>query len=354
MGQIALGTVVTLIPFVDQAGDVRDLTAALKKLIWEKRYDDKWVWFDLVITLIGCIPAVGTVLKGLAKAIKRGSKGLDMTEMLRHLNWVGKGNGVRWLREQLDNFPAYGADIARQIKDILENLKGKLQIAKKFATDNVGRQIDEVLETIGEVKNRVDTIVPEVIKDIQNKFRELLARIQKVETPGSTQTKVIVQQEKRALEVALDVGKAVTKQARKVLGLGVKSARKNLDYSEWARKHGWHTYADLSGGAPFSKQIKEAMTAADDIHFNLDGVNVHKANGKLNEFEEPARGYTNYELWMLKTNPEFFDKVTWYKNGVAQPKGYNPFEDPFYLELNKHEDEWEWLEGQWKKIEGNK
>lgn len=330
MGQIALGTVVTLIPFVDQAGDVRDLTAALKKLIWEKRYDDTWVWFDLVITLIGCIPLVGTVLKGIAKAIKRGSKGLDIAETLRHLNWVGKGNGVRWLKEQADKLPEYGTEVARKIKEILDNLKTKLETVKRFATDNVGRQIDEILDSINEVKKRVDSMVPEVIKDVQNKFNELLSKLRKTETPGTTQSKNVIQQEKAALEVAADIGKGVTKQTRKVLALGLRDRAKGVNYKEWAEKNGWMTYAELSEGGSFSVQIVAAIRAADDIHFNLDGVNVHKAYGKINDHGEPVKGYTNLELWHLKNNTEgAADKVIWYKNGKPMEKGYNPFDHPF-------------------------
>ena len=52
IGQIVVGTVITLIPVVDQIGDVRDIVAAIKKLVFDKRYDEIGVWVDLVITVM--------------------------------------------------------------------------------------------------------------------------------------------------------------------------------------------------------------------------------------------------------------------------------------------------------------
>jgi hypothetical protein len=52
------------------------------------------------------------------------------------------------------------------------------------------------------------------------------------------------------------------------------------------------------------------------IRFNLDGVDVSRANGALTSFGEPAAGYTNYELYLIKTSPEYASKAVFYKNGV--------------------------------------
>jgi polyhydroxyalkanoate synthesis regulator phasin len=328
MGQIVLGTVITLIPIVDQVGDVRDIAAALKKLIWEKRYDDKWVWFDLVITIIGCIPEIGTVVKGIAKGIKKGVKGVELADLLRKLNWTGKGNAVQWLKKLVDDLPGYGKNAAEKIKTILNDLSSKLELAKKFASSKVASQIDELLETIKEVRKRVDKMVDEVISDLKKQLQEIIAKAKRLEPEGTTQTKNTLKQEKEALEVGLDATKGASKQARKVLALGLRNDKAGLNYSKWAKDNGWHTYGELSGRGPFSKQIREAMDNADDIHFNLDGVNVKSANGRLNEFGEPfSNNYTNYELWLLKTEPKFADKVIWYKNGSPMPKGYNPFSE---------------------------
>lgn len=328
MGQIAFGTVITLIPIVDQAGDVRDIVAALKKLIYEKRYDDKWVWFDLVITIIGCVPEIGTAIKGVAKAIvKKGLKGLKLAEVLKRLNWLGKGNAVQWLKKLSEELPQHGKNAAKKIEEILVNLTTKLQKIKRFVTEKVVKQIDEMLDSIKEVQKRINGKVDEIIGEFKQKLDELLASITRVEKQGSTQTKNTLKQEKEAFDLGADTGKGVTKETRKVLALGLRNDKAGLNYNKWAKDNGWSTYGELSEGGPFSKQIREAMDNADDIHFNLDGVNAKRANGKLNDFGEPAAGYTNYELWLLQNEKKYADKVVWYKDGKAMPKGYNPFNE---------------------------
>lgn len=328
MGQIVLGTVITLIPIVDQAGDVRDIVAALKKLIADKRYDDKWVWFDLVITIIGCVPEIGTAIKGVAKAIvKKGLKGLELAGVLKRLNWIGKGNAVQWLKKLAEELPQHGKNAAKKIKEILGNLTSQLERVKKFVSEKVVKQIDEMLESIKEVRKRVDKQVDEIINDFKKRLEDILSDGKRIEKQGGTQTKNTLKQEKEALEVGLDTGKGATKEGRKVLALGLRNDKAGLNYKKWAEQNGWSTYGELSEGGPFSKQIREAMDNADDIRFNLDGVNTKRANGKLNDFGEPAAGYTNYELWLLQNEPKYADKVIWYKDGKAMPKGYNPFNE---------------------------
>lgn len=329
MGQIVLATAITLIPIVDQAGDVRDISAALKKLIWDKRYDDKWVWFDLVITIIGCIPTVGSAIKGIGKAIKASARGLKLVELLKKLNWIGKGNAVRWVKELVEELPQHGRKAADSIKAILDEIVRKLDTVKKFVTAALARRIDEVLASVREVRKRVDTMVDDAIGELKKHLERALAEFKRLELPGSTQAKNTLKQEKESIEVALDATKGATKQARKVLALGLSKSSKKPDmksYKEWAKENGWHSYGELSGGGPFSKQIREAMDNADAIHFRLDGVDAKRASGKLNDFGEPLNGnYTNFELWLLKSEPRYAEKVVWFLDGKAMPKGYNPF-----------------------------
>lgn len=108
----------------------------------------------------------------------------------------------------------------------------------------------------------------------------------------------------------------------KKLGLGLKNSE--TDYISWSKQKGYKTYGELSGKGPFSKQIDGAMNAADEIHFNLKGVDTKKASGTLNEYGEPLTGnYTNYELYLIKT--KYRDKVVWHDaDGNKMPKGWMP------------------------------
>lgn len=68
--QIVTGTVISMIPFVDQLCDVRDLVANCKKL--DEEPEQSWHWFSLALTLIGLIPGLGSLLKGCLKVLFAG------------------------------------------------------------------------------------------------------------------------------------------------------------------------------------------------------------------------------------------------------------------------------------------
>jgi hypothetical protein len=65
--QIAVGTVISMIPVVDQICDVRDICANCKKI----KEDDSnvWAWVGLIITLIGLFPVLGSLFKGIFKIL---------------------------------------------------------------------------------------------------------------------------------------------------------------------------------------------------------------------------------------------------------------------------------------------
>jgi len=52
---------------------------------------------------------------------------------------------------------------------------------------------------------------------------------------------------------------------------------------------------------------------------------IKKAISGINDFVEPAYGYTNYELAMIRDNSDYFAKTTFWKDGQAMPPGCNPF-----------------------------
>jgi hypothetical protein len=71
--------------------------------------------------------------------------------------------------------------------------------------------------------------------------------------------------------------------------------------------------------------IRSAMNHADKIRVKLDGVNLGQINGRLEAGEPGARNYTNYELHLIKTKPEYWEKAVFYKDGKIVP---NPFPKP--------------------------
>ncbi|EPX54963.1 hypothetical protein D187_009702 [Cystobacter fuscus DSM 2262] len=81
IGQTIANTIITMIPVVDQAADIRDLTANLKVLIWDEEYDNYAAWTALTLTLIGIIPILGSLLKGICKAIRLGARRVSLKDL---------------------------------------------------------------------------------------------------------------------------------------------------------------------------------------------------------------------------------------------------------------------------------
>lgn len=65
--QMVTGTVISMIPFVDQICDVRDVVANCKKINQDSA--NKWHWVALALTLVGLIPTLGSLVKGCFKVL---------------------------------------------------------------------------------------------------------------------------------------------------------------------------------------------------------------------------------------------------------------------------------------------
>jgi hypothetical protein len=165
-GQIAFGTVVTLIPVVDQVGDVRDIVANLHRLTFRGQYNEFSPWFSLVVTLLGCIPEIGSIVKGIVKeiwlAIKTGAKKLPLKRLIELLNFVGEGNVVRFLREFLSKLHGHGQDAAKKIAMLLDALKTKLEDLRKVSFSKAEKMLDEVLENI----NKAFKVLPDMVRKV--------------------------------------------------------------------------------------------------------------------------------------------------------------------------------------------
>lgn len=66
-GQISADFVLSVIPYVDQAADARDLTAHIYRLGFRGEHKDKMRWVALAFSLIGLVPEIGSVIKSMSK-----------------------------------------------------------------------------------------------------------------------------------------------------------------------------------------------------------------------------------------------------------------------------------------------
>lgn len=203
LGQILFDTVVSLIPVVDQVADGRDIAANIYQLVWKKKYDEFGPWFSLVATVIGCIPEVGTAIKGTAKSLVKVGKegasllkksGINLGGLIRFLNTLGEGNVLRWLRALADNFHHYGKIVGDKICEILLRLESKILEIKGRVVKKAEEFLQVILDNIKEVLKRVGKMVTEIISFIKKELEELLLQIKDYVYKGKTRKKNGVRQ----------------------------------------------------------------------------------------------------------------------------------------------------------------
>lgn len=98
--QIIARMILTMIPGIDQLADVQDIINVLYKLIWKQEWNVLMNWVLLVITLIGLIPVLGSLAKGLLKLIIRKAGDISALRSLYGIcNFFNKMNAHRWLRD---------------------------------------------------------------------------------------------------------------------------------------------------------------------------------------------------------------------------------------------------------------
>lgn len=366
--QLVVNTILGVIPLVDQALDLRDLVSGVRDLVeFYSEDEDKqksrpemlglsyeaWLWLGLFLIALGCIPEVGSVVKGLLKGLirflqKAGKTAAELSPqdlrrlwelLLRIMNYLGihSGNAHRWLKvdfpRHLDewmNLAAKKVDAAfkafDQLLDRAERYAGILPVKAAQAILN---RAGIYRAALNKAWRRLEDMKAVVNKWIREQIQKVLRGKHNFEARGSIDTSPApssgLNARTQEAEPPPPLDPIARAAKRKELGLGLRDNKRALNYKEWSSANGWSTYSDLSGGGPFSKQIDEAMTEAEKIHFNLDGIDTSSASGRLNQFDEPADGYTNYELHLLKTRPDFATKVTWYKDGQPMPPGWSPW-----------------------------
>ena len=167
-GQIVTNAVVTAIPVVDQVADARDLIANGKALIWDRRYAEIGVWVGVFACLIGLIPSLGSLAKGVIKLVWR-----NAAEVGKILIYINKAlhrsgmriNGYRFLRTLADELPSHVAFVTRKFDEFLD-----------LCLDRIPRWTgDQLRETIEHVRDMAARMFPQVAREISERIARGIA-----------------------------------------------------------------------------------------------------------------------------------------------------------------------------------
>jgi hypothetical protein len=210
--QIVTGTIISMIPFVDQICDVRDIVANAYGIYnhdEEKDGPPTWKWVALVLTLIGLFPSLGSLAKGclkvLFKSIRKGlnlSVGKAVEAIWRTLSpYVDKGivalnhyltrpivremlavsridNIYKHLAKEIRNVMATKlnpAELLGTLDVIIGKTKEMLAFVQKHGSEALGTKVMRLIGLIDEMRKKADAKLAEVLKPAQ----DLLDRIAK-------------------------------------------------------------------------------------------------------------------------------------------------------------------------------
>ncbi|MCZ4307149.1 hypothetical protein O4G98_20635 [Zoogloeaceae bacterium G21618-S1] len=207
--QLATGMVISMVPFVDQLCDVRDVIANCKKI--NEDSDNKLHWFALAITLVGLIPVLGSLAKGCLKivfnsarkaVVKGAVKALDgavwtatrpfveagIVKLNQHLGSPAVRKTLAILK--IDNVFKYLADKTRVLKDatsasalvkafdtVIDILRQLAELMDRWGSAALQTRVGQMLAKVQAVRNKAHAKLAEVVKPLQDMLERIARRL---------------------------------------------------------------------------------------------------------------------------------------------------------------------------------
>jgi hypothetical protein len=198
--QIVTGTIVSMIPGVDQLCDIRDLTSNCRQIKLEPEKSSHW--FSLGLTLIGLFPTLGSLCKGCLKvafssARKAGAVAgvtprvalfvdksiaelksfLARPQVVRTLNALHWDNPYKILAGEIREVAAKlnTGTLLNAFNDASEAAESLLNLVQKWGSSRLAKEAGELIETIAQVRRSAERKLAEKLKS-QIDFLNQLAR----------------------------------------------------------------------------------------------------------------------------------------------------------------------------------
>lgn len=208
--QMATGMVISMVPFVDQLCDVRDVVANCRNI--HREPDNYWHRVALVLTLIGLFPVLGSLAKGCFKILfayarkgvfKSAAKTFDsdlwkvtqpmvergivkLNEYLAHPE-VRKALAVLHIDNPYKYLATKARELAGQINvnalkaafdEIYAVLKQLIEMVQKWGTAGMQTQAGQLLKVVAEVRNNLNAKLADVAAPVQHWLNKLARRLE--------------------------------------------------------------------------------------------------------------------------------------------------------------------------------
>ncbi|CAM4359738.1 HNH endonuclease [Pseudoalteromonas flavipulchra] len=173
--QIVVGTLISMIPIIDQVMDLRDITANVMLLTDDDEANDNDAWLAFTLTGIGLVPVVGSAVKGVGKVILKNT-GESLSAALAVLRKLGKGDPVKYLRDI--NWQDLGKQSATEVKNIVKGLRDSLDdMSTSWHYDLL--LPDAAIEGMQATVKRLDEVTPKIDQHMQQAAQEIGQRVNK-------------------------------------------------------------------------------------------------------------------------------------------------------------------------------
>lgn len=208
--QVATSTVISMIPFVDQLCDVRDIVANCRKINQDR--SNRWAWVALVLTLIGLFPTLGSLVKGGFKVLfaygrkgvfRAGASALDSgmwtatkpwvdAGILKFNEFLGRPEVRRTLRVlKIDNPYKYFAKQLRETASALNvgaltsamdaginTLKALVDKIQKWGPASLGQQARDLVVMVQGVRRSADEMLGQALRPVTDWLNRLARRLE--------------------------------------------------------------------------------------------------------------------------------------------------------------------------------
>lgn len=183
--QVIVDAVISCIPLVGEATDIRDIIAITFSLVDDpKKRDDKWVWLELTVTLLALIPVVGGALKGVGKLLARAAKkGMVPTkaiaECIAFLNRMGWGKAQAWFIKL--NLEAHTAGVVGHWRKICQRVNTGLASVQKtyrrLMPDDMLKRLEQLQQALDELKTKGESMIPFCVKELNRVLKEVQQQV---------------------------------------------------------------------------------------------------------------------------------------------------------------------------------
>lgn len=208
--QVITGTVVSMIPFVDQICDVRDVVANCKKINQDS--SNTWSWVALALTLIGLFPTLGSLAKGGLKILfaygrksthKLGTKAVSSDYFKSFTPYLEVGiqkfneflatppvrkamaamkldNPYKWFAEQARTLMGKinTSSLIAAFDEVIKALNKLTDMVKKYGTAAMNTQVGELLLLVKKVRDQANTQLAKVLKPVQDTVDKTARRLE--------------------------------------------------------------------------------------------------------------------------------------------------------------------------------